>query len=584
MSYILIPVIMVVIFILIFVAFSVDDREDGAGYLSDEAENEQNSDIGQDSGSSGAASIKEEDPTDNELENDNPVSSMFQQIAEEDEDESEEETEETSAISEKKADRPVEMATVHQITERQAPRVVASDVPLLEVGSEDDLRLRLKLKNHLAKPVSMGKADCAVAVVQLRFKDEAFHSSEEFVNVLRHAESVFDKEFTFDFNSYQSSQFNRIWVFEPDKTRDVIVESLITAYEANIRFRKALENDKVLNDAKVRIAIGLSVGEVGLVQRGVNSEPSIIGKTAYIAEAIAEIAGDFSIYVDNSIFNATLPLFDFREWKPIMVRQTMSPIPFYELVGWSKPDEIASFVKHESMSARRAVAIAFRYFEIDEFNPLLELLSDSETAVVLEAIKTISYIGNDRMNGALKMRLPEVKDGEIKSRIIEAFGNAGNSSVMPVVLASTKDSSWKVRLAATKALYQLSGGNAISHLQEMLNDPDGAVRVAANNVFYKETKETRYFDALVEFLGDASKRTRCSAVDVLLEIDTDKALKEITNAFGNQELDLQKHILSKMADSKSKILYQCYLTMFKNSGEALRAYIIEAVRRAGIVS
>ena len=69
-----------------------------------------------------------------------------------------------------------------------------------------------------------------------------------------------------------------------------------------------------------------------------------------------------------------------------------------------------------------------------------------------------------------------------------------------------------------------------------------------------------------------------------MAIGSDRALKEITNSFANQEMDLQKHILSKMLDSKSKILYQCFLTMFKNSSEALRPHIVEAVRRAGIVS
>ena len=89
---------------------------------------------------------------------------------------------------------------------------------------------------------------------------------------------------------------------------------------------------------------------------------------------------------------------------------------------------------------------------------------------------------------------------------------------------------------------------------------------------------------MISSLNDASKRARATAVDCLMKIGTDKALKEITNSFPNQEADLQKHILTKMVDSRSKILYQCFLTMFKNSNEALRPHIVEAVRRAGIVS
>ena len=188
------------------------------------------------------------------------------------------------------------------------------------------------------------------------------------------------------------------------------------------------------------------------------------------------------------------------------------------------------------------------------------------------------------MNGVLKIRLREATDSDIKSKIIEAFGNAGNPSLLPVVLGSTKESSWKVRLAATKALYQLGGKESLTHLEAMLKDPDSIVRVVANSIFYKETNKAEYFSMLVDALGDASKRARATAVDCLMAIGSDNSLKEITNSFANQESDLQKHILSKMLDSKSKILYQCFLTMFKNSNESLRPHIVEAVRRAGIVS
>ena len=211
-------------------------------------------------------------------------------------------------------------------------------------------------------------------------------------------------------------------------------------------------------------------------------------------------------------------------------------------------------------------------------------MTDKDPSVVFEAISTISFIGSDKTNGVLKLRLPEATDPEIKSKIIESFGNAGNDSVFPVVLASTKEKSWKVRLAATKALYQLGGGKALTHLEQMLNDPDTIVRVVANSIFYKETNKPEYFSFLVSSLGDASKRARATAVDCLIAIGTDRALKEVTNSFANQEADLQKHILSKMVGSKSKILYQCFLTMFKNSNESLRPHVVEAVRRAGIVS
>ena len=575
MNYIIIAVVTIVIFIMIFVAFASDDREDEIGYLSEEdSTDSEKEDIEEQSDSNNIEqpSLQNEIVEKQEEPQNTPAvteedSDMFQQLSEEEE--KEQITKTTHA----------EITRIHPINKSIEP-----EKPVLEVGTEDDLRLRLVLKQNLAKPVSLEKSKCVAAVVQLRFPDDVIRNSNDFVNVLAHAEKVFEKPFSFEFDTFQASQFNRIWIFEPSEGRDVVIESLIDAYEVTIRFRKALESDKVLKDNKVKIAVGLSAGEMSFISRGVNSEPSLFGKPIYLAETLAEIVGDFGIYVDSAIHNATLPLFDFREWKPTIVRATLPAIPLYELVGWNKPDEIAQYIKHEEASARRAVAVAFKYFELEDLHPLIELLTDKDPSVVFEAINTISYIGSEKTNGVLKLRLPEATDPEIKSKIIEAFGNAGNPSVLPIVLASTKEKSWKVRLAATKSLYQLGGKDALSHLEEMLNDPDTIVKVVANSLFYKETGKPEYFNFLISSLGDASKRARATAVDCLMSIGTDRALKEITNSFANQEADLQKHILTKMVDSKSKILYQCFLTMFKNSNEALRPHIVEAVRRAGIVS
>lgn len=582
-NYIVIVVATLVVFLLVFSAFVADDSENDAGYLADDLDNDKPE--------------KEEEKKEEKIEATEPLSiaqypsqpevkevvqesvepehqsnvvafddssSMFQQLSDEEE--------------LKQASKPAEITRIHPV------KTVEPNIPLLEVGSEDDLRLRLEMKQNLAKPVSIEKSKSVAAVVQLRFPDEVMRNSGNFVEILSHAEQVFEKEFSFPFNTFQSTQFNRIWIFEPAEDRDTVIEALIDAYEVTIRFRKALESDKLLKENRIRIAVGISAGDMTFISRGVNSEPSLVGMPIYMAETLAEIVGDFGIYVDSNIHNATIPLFDFREWKPTVVRTTLPPIPLYELVGWNKPDEIATYVKHEEASARRAVAVAYRYFELEDTHPLIELLTDKDKNVAYEAINTISFIGSEKMNGVLKIRLREATDSDIKSKIIEAFGNAGNPSLLPVVLGSTKESSWKVRLAATKALYQLGGGEALGHLEAMLKDPDSIVRVVANSIFFKETNKPEYFNLLVEGLNDASKRARATAVDCLMAIGSDRALKEITNSFANQEMDLQKHILSKMLDSKSKILYQCFLTMFKNSSEALRPHVVEAVRRAGIVS
>ena len=573
---IIVVVIVLVIFVLVFYAFVTDDSDNEVGYLADDSDNT-NTEKVESKEEEVQINLQEEQTQQNSIEEasveehqNNLIAlddsnSMFQQLSDEEE--------------QKQASKPAEIARIHPVS-----KPAESNIPLLEVGSEEDLRLRLEIKQNIAQPVSLEKSKTVAAVVQLRFPDEVMRNSTNFVEILSHAEKVFEKEFSFPFNTFQATQFNRIWIFEPSEDRDIVIEALIDAYEATIRFRKALEADKLLKENRVRIAIGVSAGDMTFISRGVNSEPTLVGMPIYLAETLAEIVGDFGIYVDSNIHNATIPLFDFREWKPTVVRTTLPPIPLYELVGWNKPAEIATYVKHEDPSARRAVAVAYKYFELEDPHPLIELLTDKDKNVAYEAINTISFIGSEKMNGVLKIRLREATDSDIKSKIIEAFGNAGNPSLLPVVLGSTKESSWKVRLAATKALYQLGGKESLTHLEAMLKDPDSIVRVVANSIFYKETNKAEYFSMLVDALGDASKRARATAVDCLMAIGSDNSLKEITNSFANQESDLQKHILSKMLDSKSKILYQCFLTMFKNSNESLRPHIVEAVRRAGIVS
>lgn len=570
---IIVCVIAVFILIVLFIiAFASDDREEDIGYLANEKKSdEENKDEyvkKMENTVSNENSVEydsnSEDYSSKNASSDDDSESLFQQV---------------SDNEEQQIQKSAEITRIHPVN-----KIRENNITLLEVGSEEDLRLRLELKQNLAKPISMDKSKCVAAVIQLRFPDEVVKNSQDFVKILALAEKVFEKEFTFPFDTYGSTQFNRVWIFEPSDDRDVIIESLIDSYELTIRFRKALEANPILRENKAKIAVGLSAGDIYFISRGVNSEPTLVGKPVYLAETLAEVVGDFGIYVDSVIHNSTLPLFDFREWKPTVIRAVLPAIPLYELVGWNKPDEIATYVKHEDPSARKAVALAYKYFELEDTHPLVELMSDKDRGVVYEAIKTISFIGNDRMNGVLKLRLPEASDPDIKSKIIEAFGNAGNSSVLPVVLASTKESSWKVRLAATKALYQLGGAEALVHLENMLKDPDSIVRVVSNSIFYKETNKPEYFNELVAGLSDASKRARAIAVDCLMEIGSDRSLKEITASFANQESDLQKHIISKMLYSKSKILYQCYLTMFKNSNDALRPYIVEAVRRAGIVS
>jgi HEAT repeat protein len=138
----------------------------------------------------------------------------------------------------------------------------------------------------------------------------------------------------------------------------------------------------------------------------------------------------------------------------------------YELVGWNKPDEIAAFANHKETNARRAVAVAYRYLNLDDkLQPLIELLSDPEEKVAIEALETVKVIGSEHSLGLLKRIFPETQDAVFRSAIIDAFASIGRSEVVPVILGSTKEASWKVRLAASRALYKLAGNESLRHLE-----------------------------------------------------------------------------------------------------------------------
>lgn len=462
----------------------------------------------------------------------------------------------------------------------------SKDDKLPATGNEEDMRFRITLDQTLPLPRTINKIDAVVAAVQLRFPEEILQDHDAFLKNLIKAEQVLEKEFSFEFSCYPSGQLDRMWYFASDEGRDdALFEALVVAFEVISRFKKALEHDSALRDARVRLAVGLSKGTMLKVNRGIAAVSTWIGKPAFMAETLAEAAGDFTIYVDEDVHKAALPLFDFREWKPVKLRSSLPLLPIFELVGWNKPEEVASFANHQEPYARRAVAIAYRYLELDSnMQPLNELLSDPDEGVALAALETVRAIGNESSLGLLKRIFPETADAGFRSAILDAFGGIGKNEVVPVILGSTKEGSWKVRLSAARALYKLSGKDSLRHLEHLLEDPDGGVKSGVNAIFFRETGKEQFLVVLDEMLSDLSQRARKVAADELLKLDSEKALKVLSSNFVEQEIDLQKQILRGLETSKSPILYQCFLKIFKASGEIIRPSIIESIRRAGLVS
>jgi len=559
MNSILIIVIVVVIFLLVFVMFSLDDHEEEEGFLNDETPAAEKADK-----ISAAQPEVEVAP----VVLPQPIAAV------------------AAAVSQKEAE------VVAEKTVEKAPvrisRVEAADrVQLVEAGGEEDLRFRIMLDQRLPLPTNIEEVQAVVASVQLRFPEDILFDAERCLKLVVRAESVFEKEFSFRFASFAGSQFDRFWFFAREEGRDdPLFEALVVAYEVVSRFKKALETDGLLRDGKARVSVGLAMGRVLKVGRGIAAVPGWVGKPVYLAETLAEAAEDFTIYVDSEIHKAALPLFDFCEWNhPTKLRTPLPVMPVFKLAGWNSPDEIASFVSSKDAAVRRAVAVAYRYLNLDDkVKPLVELLSDPDERVALEALETVKEIGSASSLGLLKRMFPETQDPVYRAAIIDAFGAIGSSEMIPVVLGSTKEASWKVRLSAARALYKLAGKDALRHLESLLEDADGSVKAAVNGIFFRETAKKEFVESLSDLLGDLSKRTRRVAAEELLNIETESTVKTVVNVFAEQDPDLQKFILSKLEASHTKILYQCFMTLYKNSGEKMRPSIVEAVRRAGLVS
>jgi hypothetical protein len=254
MNSILMIVIAVVILLLVFVMFSLDDQEEDNGFLKEGRE---------ENGESGE--VSSEPP---------------QAIAE---------------IEKNLPEQPLPVVSREKTPVRPIARVeLPEKLPLVDAGNEEDLRLRIQLDQRLPLPIAAEEKDAVVAAVQLRFPEESMDDKDAFLKLMARAEALFDRSFSFDFSCFSGSQLDRIWIFGRDEGRDdALFEALVVAFEVVSRFKKALENDSVLRDNKVRVAIGLSMGKLLKIGRGISTEPSWVGKSAYLAETLAEAAAIF---------------------------------------------------------------------------------------------------------------------------------------------------------------------------------------------------------------------------------------------------------------------------------------------------
>lgn len=533
MNSILMLIVAVIVLLLVFVMFSLDDRED---------------DLEETPPTTAAASVEAPLPS-----------------------------------SPKAVERPA-MGGSGSSFPHDAPSV--ADTRVAEVGEEGDLRFRVLLEDVL--PVSTGVAvsQAVVACLQLRFSDDVLGRIEGFNQVLARAEEILQAERApFPAREYPAGQFSRLWVFTTDEDRDdSLLEAMVDVDDVVNRFRRSLDKDDLLREAKAVIAVGVAKGEVMQVSRGQLGVPGFAGRAVFLAEALAEAARDFQVYVDAEVHRHAQSLFDFREWKPVKLRSPLPALPYFELVGWNKKDEIFAGASSEEVAVRRAVAVAYRYLEFNDLSPLLGLLSDSDEKVALEALKTLIELGDERALGILKRILPEARNTALRSAVIEALGSIGKDEVMPVLLAASKDVNWQVRFSAARALHKICGAETVKHIGHLENDEDGAVRACFHGIMYAHTRDDRHLDILQDLLTDLSQRARKAAVEALIEIGTDRALFAVVSRFREQEADLRRHLLRLLVGCKSPVLYACFLKLFQIADGRSRPDIVTAVRRAQIVS
>ncbi|HNV72806.1 MAG TPA: HEAT repeat domain-containing protein, partial [Candidatus Ozemobacteraceae bacterium] len=384
--------------------------------------------------------------------------------------------------------------------------------------------------------------------------------------LLAAAEAVLDPEQAlFDYAQFPANQLDRLWLFGFDDDRDdPVLEALFVAFDAISRFKKNLESQPQLAQARARLSIGLALGPVTRFIRGPLGHTTLAGKTVYLAETLAEAAGDFQIYIDQEIHHLSQPLFDFREWKPMKLRPILPQLSFFEVVGLNKREEIFAFASHKEAVFRQAVAISYRYLEMSDVTPLLSLVADSDERVALEALKTVSFLGDQRAQGILKKYLSETKNAGLRAAVIEALSATGKEDIVPLLLAASKDVHWQVRFKAAQGLYTILRQDSIKHLAPLRQDDDGAVRSAIHEIYFKETGERSEVQALGNLLTDLSVRARKAAMEALARIGNDDAMQLLAQSFRQQDHDLRKAMVRVVAGSRSPQSHACLLKMFAN--------------------
>lgn len=455
---------------------------------------------------------------------------------------------------------------------------------LSNFGDQEDFELRIQTYNALQPLNYIKKENAVVVAINTKISEQALTTENSLTSAYKKLEEVLDLnyiQFSEHLVTKQLLHADRALIFfvNPNLDYDPYFEAVFSAYLLVAKFKKNLETCSELSEAGAKISIGISSGEVIILNRGPFVTENVKGKPVFIAELLALSASDFQIFIDETIYNSAQVWFDLREWIPMKLWHTLPAMKFYEIIGWNKKEEIYSYINHQNASVRKAVATAFKYLEFEELMPLHHLASDNDESVALEAIKTLAEIKDDRSLAVLKKLVTETKNPFIRSEVINALGNLQKSDLMPIFLGYIKDIHWRVRRNSIYAIYNTLGEDSIKHIEQLLSDENGAVRAAALEVFYKVTKNSVYLKELKNLLNDLSVRARKSAILALCSINTNESLAIIVSTFPELDNDLQRFTIAQIQNLNlpQDKKWQYLLSFYKASNEKTRAEIVNLV-------
>lgn len=269
---------------------------------------------------------------------------------------------------------------------------------------------------------------------------------------------------------------------------------------------------------------------------------------------------------------------------------------FLEDVRWTilVPDAVEqqsggvrNVLAHGKSSERQAATERLGRIGRDSLGVLIELAGDSDPLVVESAIRALSGISGGDTVPALSVLLKS-PDSNLRMTAAQALGRTKNAAAVKPLLTATSDTDevvactalsaleemqsrdsyrstrtelspeiiaalrrcladprWRVRASAAEVAGKLSASKLADDIKKLLNDPDGFVVKSALTALGKlgAAPESEQLAALSKRLPSLQG----DAVEIILQQESDDAIKTVTDIFNSATTDGQVTILNVLA-------------------------------------